>query len=195
MIRLADTMKCSEFGTFALVAWEYLLRVQSEAIPLLAGEPDNATSLANQLHSGVWVDKQDTLCLRLQCRKNRPQGSLLRRQCVCATRGRQLCVVPRTSALLAVRGRSQPLWNFSSEKALQTLRRFLILTDTPQAASYTLKAFRAGKATALAAEGKSLGQILQAGEWRSSAFLSYVDTDVVDQAQLLDQTLALSDEE
>ena len=109
-------------------------------------------AVANQLHSGVWVDKQDTLCLRLQSRKNRPQGSLLRRQCICATRGRQLCVVHRTSALLAVRGRAQPLWMFSSEKALETLRRFLILTDTPQAASYTLKAFRAGKATALAAD-------------------------------------------
>ena len=97
--------------------------------------------------------------------------------------------------LLASRGRSQPLWSFSIEITLKTLRRFLVLTDIPQATSYTLKAFRAGKATALAAEGKSLGQILQAGEWRSSALLSYVDTDIVDQAQLLDQTLAQSDEE
>ena len=61
--------------------------------------------------------------------------------------------------------------------------------------AYTLKAFRAGKATALAAAGKSLRVILAAGEWRSTAFLSYVDTDAVDQSQILDQTLAASDAE
>ena len=71
----------------------------------------------------------------------------------------------------------------------------LTLCATADVAKFTLKAFRAGKATALAASGKSLGTILQAGEWRSSAFMSYVDTDVVDAAQILDQTLGASDEE
>ena len=75
------------------------------------------------------------------------------------------------------------------------LRRLLTLLGVEHAQAYTLKAFRAGKATALAASGKSLGHILAAGEWRSSAFLSYVDTDVVDQAQLLDATLEASGDE
>ena len=83
----------------------------------------------------------------------------------------------------------------TSDAALRTLRRLLTLCSVPRPEAYTLKAYRAGKATALASAGKSLGDILSAGEWRSSAFLSYVDTDVVDHAQILDQTLAASDEE
>ena len=71
----------------------------------------------------------------------------------------------------------------------------LTLLGVAKVQGYTLKAFRVGKATALAASGKSLGQILAAGEWRSFAFLSYVDTDVVDQAQLLDATLEASGDE
>ena len=47
----------------------------------------------------------------------------------------------------------------------------------------------------MAAAGKTVGDILTAGEWKSAAFVSYVDTDVVDQAQLLDQVVDQSDEE
>ena len=37
----------------------------------------------------------------------------------------------------------------------------------------------------MAAFGATVGQILLAGEWRSQAFLRYVNTDMVDEAQLL----------
>ena len=56
-----------------------------------------------------------------------------------------------------------------------------------------LKAYSAGKATAMAVEGATVGQILLAGEWRSQAFLRYVDTDVVDEAQLLSAVVQGSD--
>ena len=79
----ADQMGMKDYACFVLVCWEYLLRVQSEGFPLLAGVPDDATSLPSGRHSGVWVDGDDTLCLRLQQRKNRVQGSLLRRRCGC----------------------------------------------------------------------------------------------------------------
>ena len=59
--------------------------------------------------------------------------------------------------------------------------------------SFTLKAFRAGKATALANSGAPLGQILAAGEWKSRAVLNYVDEDVFDGAQLVARELELSD--
>ena len=65
----------------------------------------------------------------------------------------------------------------------------------PGAPSFSGKAFRAGKATALAAAGASIGQILLAGEWKSRAFLRYVDEDSVDASQLLEQTVMVSDGE
>ena len=195
VVRMADHMGSPEFSTFSLVCWEFLLRVQSEAVPLLVGNADCATSMPAERHSGLWVDSANFLCLRLARRKNRPQGSLLRRGCTCRTSSKQMCVVHRLQAHLAKRPLAQPVWSFTSASALATLRRMLVLTGTQESTRFTLKAFRAGRATALAAQGKSLGTILQAGEWRSSAFMSYVDTDVVDNSQLLQQTLALSDDE
>ena len=53
--------------------------------------------------------------------------------------------------------------------------------------------FRAGHATCLAKEGKSLGRILQAGEWKSAAFLSYVDEDAVDSSEFSNLVLDESD--
>ena len=104
-------------------------------------------------------------------------------------------MVHHLKPLLAQRDLAAPLWCFDSGAALKLLRRLLTLCHTPSAPEYTFKAFRAGRATALAAAGKTIGDILTAGEWKSAAFLSYVDTDVVDQAQLLDQVVDQSDEE
>ena len=195
VVHMADHLEMQEFANFALVCWEFLLRVQSEAIPMLAGTSEDATHLPQGRHSGLWVDGANQLCLRLARRKNRPSGSFLRRACVCATRGRSMCAVHRMQAHLAAKQVAAPLWSFTPASALHTLKRLLVLVKEPQSAAFTLKAFRAGRATQLAAQGKSLGTILQAGEWRSSAFLSYVDTDAVDSSQLLSQTLALSDDE
>ena len=75
------------------------------------------------------------------------------------------------------------------------LRQLPSLLQFEGAASVTLKAFRAGKATELAAAGKSVGHILRAGEWRSAAFLAYLDEDAVDEAQLLDSMLQQSEED
>ena len=54
------------------------------------------------------------------------------------------------------------------------------------------KASPTGKATQLLKDGKSLGEVLLAGEWKSKAVLHYVDEDSVDFAQVFDQ---LSDDE
>ena len=111
------------------------------------------------------------------------------------TADKQMCVVRRVSLRLAVLAPGQQLWPWSAYEALKCLRRLLTLLFFPEADRIMLKAFRAGKATALAVAGKSLGTILAAGEWRSSAFLRYVDEDEVDRAQLLSQVLDASEGE
>ena len=65
----------------------------------------------------------------------------------------------------------------------------------PGAASATLKSFRASKATNMALQGNPVRQVLQAGEWRSSAVLAYASEDAFDRGALLAQTLAASDDE
>lgn len=66
-------------------------------------------------------------------------------------------------------------------------------TENPT--SFTWEGFRAGRASAMAAAGDSLGQILEAGEWRSRAYLNYVDENVVDATRLLEQSVMSSDDE
>ena len=59
----------------------------------------------------------------------------------------------------------------------------------------TWKAFRAGHATALAAQGRTIGEIMKAGEWRSKTFIDYADSDTIDQEVFLNTTLDVSDAE
>ena len=69
----------------------------------------------------------------------------------------------------------------------------MIQLNVEHATAFTLKAFRAGKATALASSGAPLGQILEARDWRGRAVLNYVNEDVFDGAQLVARELELSD--
>ena len=75
-----------------LVAYQFLLRVPSEALPMCRGDPCFNPPPAAQ--SVVYLDGQGVLCLKLRSRKNKPEGSLLRRSCSCAADPR-LCVVHR----------------------------------------------------------------------------------------------------
>ena len=64
------------------------------------------------------------------------------------------------------------IFPFSSVSLLKHVRRLLTLLGHSNATACTLKGFKAGRATSLAAAGVGLGEILAAGEWRSAAFLN-----------------------
>lgn len=87
------------------------------------------------------------------------------------------------------------LWGFTAGQVLGYLRMHLGRIACDRADQYTLKTFRAGRATALAAKGVNLRDILRAGEWRSAAFLRYVGEDAVDASTFLNQIYELSDKE
>ena len=59
------------------------------------------------------------------------------------------------------------------------------LMNVPNALHMTWKSVRAGHATHMAASGATLAAILEAGEWRSAAFLNYIDSNVADVAKVL----------
>ncbi len=87
------------------------------------------------------------------------------------------------------------IWEWSPQEASRLLKRLLLLLLTPGADKFTLKAFRAGKATELAKAGTTLGQILAAGEWKSSAVTRYVDEDALDASALVSMVTEESDGE
>jgi hypothetical protein len=63
------------------------------------------------------------------------------------------------------------------------------------ASKYGLKAFRAGRATELAASGAGLEAVLAAGEWKSKAFMRYVDETTMNSETILQEVLTHSDDE
>ena len=74
----------------------------------------------------------------------------------------------------------QKLFQFSARNFVESIRSFVGALNYGSPRDISLKSFRAGKATQLASDGHSLGKILQSGEWRSGAFLRYVDTEAVE---------------
>ena len=72
----------------------------------------------------------------------------------------------------------------------QAVRRMLTLLGHKDANRCTLKAFRAGRATSLAAAGSLIGVILAAGEWKSSAFLRYCQADEISVSAVLEVVCA-----
>ena len=70
----ADAAGNQELAIQSLMAWHFLLRVQSECTPLEVGQPQDATQLACNRHSAVWVDGVANACLRLRLRKTGRKG-------------------------------------------------------------------------------------------------------------------------
>ena len=157
------------------------------------GAPADGQSIGPDRHSGIWLESDSCAVLRLRIRKNRPQGSLLRRHCTCRSTSRQFCLPHRLGPFLRGKKYKQRLWPSAAPAMLAGIRKLLATLRVDSPNEYTFKMFRAGHATSLASEGKSLGYILNAGEWKSTAVLSYIDEDAVDASQFLDLVLDDSD--
>ena len=168
-------------GELFVLSWAFLLRVQSEGVPLEAGTEEELRHLPGHRHSAVVIDSAGNLQLRLRCRKNRPHGSLLVRPCTCTLPGGPLMCAPRrVQARLSQMMPGQRLFPASEGQYLHLFRQALKLLGVPQASSFGFKAFRAGRATQLAEEGKPVHVIMMMGEWRSAAVLNYVSPDALD---------------
>ena len=72
-----------------------------------------------------------------------------------------------------------------------TLRTQLQALGVKDALRYRTHDFRRGHAKDLVAAGASLREILNAGEWRSAAFLSYLDKDELECDATLEAHVAL----
>jgi len=195
---VADGLDDGQWAPFALASWNFLARVQSEMVPLEVGTAQKCLTLPPGRHSSVYVSEDElTLAIRFQKRKNRPSGSYLRRPCTCKATTPQFCVVHRVMRWIKEQDLSDGdrLFSVSGTSAARKLGRYLTLCGTAGAEAYTLKAFRAGRATEMAALGFTLPAILEAGEWKSRAVFNYVDIAVADHAEVLRQSIEASDDE
>jgi hypothetical protein len=196
LIQLAYELKDAEWARMATLAWHFLFRVQSECIPLQHGAPTEAvTGVPSDRHSSAFLDESGRLVVRLKARKNRPQGSILMRECSCSSSGGdpRLCAVHCCD--WGAHAPGDPVLALSSGQAKSRLRRYASLLGVQGAPRLTLKTFRASRATALAKEGKPIHAILDAGEWKSAAFLRYASPDSLDAGALLTRSVQESESE
>ena len=144
LVRLASAAAAAEQWRYLwIVAYAFLLRVPSEAIPLRAGDP----GVPAAWQAGLFVHGEE-MRLRLRTRKNRRQGSLLSRRCWCADSS-ATCPVHALGPWLARHRRGEPLFPLvSSASALCELRRALRILGVPDAAQYCTHDFRRGHAEA-----------------------------------------------
>jgi hypothetical protein len=91
----------------------------------------------------------------------------------------------------------QPFAHIGASKALQALRELLAELHIPNAAVLRTHDFRRGHAEDLRRGGSRLYEILAAGDWKSVAFLAYLDRVGPERDQVIEaQTgFIVSDEE
>ena len=152
-----------------LTSYIFLLRVPSEGLPITVH-----SNGVRDGHAVISFDKNE-LVLRLESRKNRDHGSTLRRGCWCQ-KCKAMCPVhvlwPWFKSLPPGQ---RPFANITDKLALSELRRWLRLLKVPDADKYKLHDFRRGHGRDLQSLGSNLATILAAGEWKSPAFLCYLD--------------------
>jgi len=154
------------FGYLYLCSYVFLLRLPSEALPIVKEASEAKASLA-------LVD--GSLVLALKRRKNRPQGSRLVRGCWCK-KSPKSCPVHKLGGFLNEhRAGDSPFKGISAACALDTLRMILADLGVENAHVSRTHDFRRGHARDLQASGAPLYVILAAGEWSSPAFMSYLD--------------------
>ena len=112
-MRLAMVEGDSPAAMLYLTAYTFMLRVNSEALPITVGERP-LEPLREGVHSCIGVVK-DEIVLRLAKRKNKPHGSTIRRGCTCG-KGRRMCPVHVLGKWLASQALGpKPFAHFSAE--------------------------------------------------------------------------------
>ena len=181
-------------SVLVLMCWEFLFRVQSEALPLECGRAEELLLLPPERHSAVWV--ANSVCfVRLRRRKHRPKGSILKRACCCQHVGRQFCACCRVQKYIEGFTTGTKLWDISHGAFLKLFRSQLQIVGYVRFAEVTLRSFRSSMATQLLRDGKCIEAVLAAGEWQGATIMSYLKTRDIDESEILKQAVAVSDDE
>ena len=174
LLRLPSEVRC---GLAKLCYHRYMCVspfFSNQALPLCVGSPEMFGAESKQ--TLVWRDGE-VVCLRMLRRKNRPHGSgVLRRVCTCSGSS-HMCVVHTLwdQFLGLLPEGTRPWHDVAPGEALFRLRRVLARLGVPNAKGYRTQDLRRGHAEDMRQSGSPLADILRAGQWRSAAFMKYLD--------------------
>ena len=128
-------------------------------------------------------------------KKNKPEGSKLVRGCWCND-APELCPVHMMGPFILRRAQGESLFpGVTAAKATRVLRVCLHGLGVPGHEEYRLHDFRRGHAMDLVASGAPLWEILGAGEWRSPAFLQYLNLHELEEGLVTQAHLEESESE
>ena len=183
------------FSMLFLLSYVFLLRVPSEALPVVSSSIGVGDGLlTNDEHSRLACDGK-TLTLVLAQRKNKPFGSRLERSCWCR-KCKLTCPVHVLGRWInSLPHASKPFARISPKRATDELRRRLQAQGCADAAAHVLKNFRRGHALDLLESGAKLAEILRAGEWKSPAFLLYLDMTTLEKGAVMEAHLDESEDD
>ena len=177
-----------------IVSYAFLLRVPSEGLPMVVGgATDMSTSIGLAPQSAL-IAFDDKIVLRLRKRKNKQNGAIMTRRCWCQT-SVPTCPVHAAGAIIRCMRRGSKLFEGSSPAGmLKLLRARLNRLDVPFHESYETKDFRRGHARDLARKpNTTLKEIMQMGQWKSSALLKYLDLDEIETECVVEAHIAESE--
>ena len=160
---------CKLESALYLLAYSFLLRVPSEALPIVIGSESDLRVKPKSVEPLLVVTESE-LVLRLAKRKNCKDVSTLRRTCLCKN-SKSMCCFHVVGQLVKELPVGTKLFDgLSRATALSNLRRRLTKVGVENPEAYRLHDMRRGHAQDLVIRGASLSTILRAGGWKSSAF-------------------------
>ena len=176
-----------QWSMLFLFTYTFLLRLPSEALPVVfdVGCDDRTRHL-------VTVDESEVR-LWLPFRKNRLHGTALSRRCWCRSCPVTCPVHVLGRYLKSLYPGSRPFANITAGQALHTLRSMLLQAGIPNHNSFITHSLRRGHARDIHKNGGNLKEILEAGDWRSAAFMHYMDTQMLESDSVQEARGLLSD--
>ena len=185
LVKKADADGNHEVAAIMAVSRLFLLRVPSEALPLQwAGE-----------HSSIDFDSQ-SVKITLMRRKNVRHPTTLTRSCCCKTSGKRLCAFHRLLAWKqSASEQSTQVFSLSKQQFIATVRELAMEVGIEHANKVGTHAFRRGMAQDILDVGGSLAVLMRAGDWRSSAFLTYLRDSQPQEKAVSQMVFELSDSE
>ena len=177
----------SEEKLFVFTSWVFMLRAANEA-SLLVRAPDDSAALDPYLPRSARAAiglRGGEVCIRLETRKNRPRGDLIRRGCACRGEARlsrhcgadlcPLCVLWRTVRRKIAVGEAL-FREGAAKRATVWLQGALRAAGDVRPERYTLRALRRGAAREFAEKGGSAADLREAASWSSAkVFERYLD--------------------
>ena len=175
----------SEFGLLGYLSFLFLLRVQSEGLPIHRAslqEPllDRSPQKLQALIGLREVAGEKRLILKLKTRKNCRRGVILMRPCFCSGSilvPTSLCPVHRVWPLIREKVLpDQPIFPTLLNKNLnRVLKASLKNIGFPQAEKYTMYCFRRGCLMEMKRADSTVSEIMRTAGWSSAQFRTYLD--------------------